>query len=78
MTLEPDLTKIFTGRDVLVHILKDELETVGIGAMIRDDFYSGALAGFGGTPNIVDLFVLTEDHSKAEEIVNDFIERNLE
>lgn len=66
MTPENDLVKIYTGRDVLVHILQDELESAGIGAMIRDDFYAGALAGFGGTPDVVDLFVLTENEKQRD------------
>lgn len=76
MTPENDLVKIYTGRDVLVHILQDELESAGIGAMIRDDFYAGALAGFGGTPDVVDLFVLTENENAARPIVEAFIANN--
>jgi hypothetical protein len=76
MTQENDLIKIYTGRDVLVHILQDELESAGIGSMIRDDFYAGALAGFGGTPDVVDLFVLSENEKAAQPIVEAFIANN--
>ncbi|MDO8899190.1 MAG: DUF2007 domain-containing protein [Bacteroidales bacterium] len=77
MTTNSDLIKVFTGRQVLVHLLKDELESMGIGAMIRNDFHSGAIAGFyGGTPSAIDLYILDADKEKAMPLVEDFIARN--
>lgn len=72
-----ELIKVYTGRDVQVHILKDGLEANGIGAMIRDDFHSGALAGFGGgVPTAIDLFILADDKEKAMPLIDAFISRN--
>jgi hypothetical protein len=78
MTTNSDLIKIFTGRDVLVYLLKDELESIGVGAMIRDEFHSGALAGFGGgVPSAIDLYILSEDLEKAGRIIEDFKQQNI-
>lgn len=78
MTTNSDLIKIFTGRDVLVHLLKDELESIGVGAMIRDDFHSSALAGFGGgIPSAIDLYILSDDLEKAGQIIEDFKQANI-
>lgn len=78
MTTNSDLIKIFTGTDVLVHLLKDELESVGVGAMIRNDFHSGVLAGFsGGVPSAIDLYILSDDLEKAGQIIEDFKQQNI-
>ncbi|HQO49474.1 MAG TPA: DUF2007 domain-containing protein [Bacteroidales bacterium] len=76
MNSDSDLIKIYTGRGILVQILKDELAEAGIAAMIRDDFYAGALSGFGAVPDVVDLFVLAEDEEKAKPLVEAFVETN--
>lgn len=76
MNNESDLVKIYTGRGLLVQILKDELAEAGIVAMVRDDFYAGALSGFGAVPDVVDLFVLAEDEEKARPIAESFISTN--
>ncbi len=76
MSTDIDLVKVYTGRGLLVQILKDELETAGIETMIRDDFYAGALSGFGAVPDVVDLFVLAEDAEKALPLVEDFVRTN--
>ena len=77
MDTNSDLIRVFTGRDVQVYLLKDELEANGIGAMIRNDFHAGAMAGFGGgVPSAIDLYILAEDEERAADILKDFLERN--
>ena len=68
-----DLTKVFTGTDVIVNMLKDALEQNGIGSMIKNSFQTGNLSGFvGGTPSAIDLYILTTDLENAQLIIDDF------
>ena len=39
-----DLIRVFSGTEMSVNLLKDELETNGISAMIQNDFQSGITA----------------------------------
>lgn len=71
------ITKVFTGTELLVKLLKDELEQIGISSIIQNDYNSGVLAGFsGGTPSTIDLFIQESDLKKAEPIIRGFIQRN--
>ena len=72
-----DLIRIFTGSEVSVILLKGELEQIGIQAMMQNDFDAGLSAGFvGGAPSAVDLYIQESDFSKAEPIINEFINNN--
>jgi len=72
-----NLICVYTGTELTVNLLKDELEKSGIPGMIQNDFNSGVSAGFsGGVPSSVDLFILEHDLEKAEPIVSEFREIN--
>ena len=74
---ENNLIRIYTGTELTVDLLKDELENVGIPAMIQNDFNSGVSAGFsGGVQSAVDLFIQELDMEKAEPIVKEFMDIN--
>ena len=68
-----NLTRIYSGSEVIINLLKDELEKAGIACFIQDDFKSGVVAGFyGGLPSNVDLFIREIDLKKAKPIINGF------
>jgi len=72
-----NLICVYTGTELTVNLLKDELEKSGIPGMIQNDFNSGVSAGFsGGVPSSVDLFIQEHDLEKAEPIVSEFREIN--
>jgi len=72
-----ELIKVYSGTEISVSLLKDELETNGIAAMIRNDFQSGITAGFfGGGTSAVDLFIQEADYQEAEPIITDFLKSN--
>ena len=74
-----DLIKVFSGTEVAVNLLKDELETFGVMAMVQNDFQSGITAGFfGGGPSAVDLFIQVTDQKEAEPIITEFLKSNSE
>jgi hypothetical protein len=71
------LIRVYTGTELTVALLKDELEKVGISSMIQNDFKSGVSAGFsGGIPSAIDLFIQEFDLKKAEPIIREFINTN--
>lgn len=77
MKNDNDLIKVFSGTEVAVNLLKDELETFGIMAMVQNDFQSGITAGFfGGGPSAVDLFIQVTDQKEAEPVITEFLKSN--
>jgi hypothetical protein len=71
------LIRVYSGTELTVNLLKDELENLGISSMIRNDFNSGVSAGFsGGVPSSIDLLIQEFDFEKAEPIISEFRETN--
>jgi len=78
MKNENNLIRVFTGSEISVILLKGELEENGIAALIKNDFQSGASAGFyGGSSSDIDLYIQESDLKKAEPIINEFIQNNV-
>lgn len=74
-----NLIRVFTGTEVLVILLKERLEEVGISALIKNDFQSGISVGFvGGVPSAIDLYIQESDLKEAEPIIDEFIQNNEE
>ena len=74
-----NLIRVFTGTEVLVYLLKERLDEVGISALIKDDFQSGITVGFvSGVPSAIDLYIQESDLKEAEPIINEFIQNNEE
>jgi hypothetical protein len=72
-----NLIRVYSGTELTVNLLKDELEKFGISSMIQNDFNSGVSAGFsGGVPSSIDLFIQELDLEKAEPILSEFRETN--
>lgn len=64
------LIKLYTGGDVVISRIKQELDVAGINSLVKDGFKQGLAAGFGeGVPTAIDIFVTEEDFEKASEIV---------
>ena len=77
MENKDELIHVFTGSDVMVERLKADLEANGIGVLVRNDFQSGVMAGFGGgVPSAVDIFVASADAEKAVEIIEAIMNMN--
>ncbi len=79
MKTKNKLVRVYTGTEILVNILKDELEKVGISSIIQNDFNSAISAGFAaGTPSSVDLFIQEHDLNKAKPIIEEYLRINKE
>ncbi|MDD4971194.1 MAG: DUF2007 domain-containing protein [Paludibacter sp.] len=71
---DDNLIRVYSGTEISVTLLKEELEENGIAAMMQNDYQSGITAGFfGGGTTAIDLFVQESDLKASESIVNDFI-----
>jgi hypothetical protein len=74
---EEKIIRVYSGSEILALMLKAELEENGIGAMIRNDFQSGVLAGFvDGLPSMADLYIREADAAEASPVIKTFIEFN--
>jgi hypothetical protein len=67
------LIRVYTGSELVVNLLEEELEKAGIGCFVQNDFKSGIGAGFsGGIPSAVDLFIKETDVMRAQLILREF------
>ncbi len=79
MSEKDNLIRVYTGTQILVTLLKSELEENDISTFIQDDFHSGVSAGFiGGIPSAIDLYIQAMDQDKAAPIIKAFIQDNPE
>jgi len=79
MEKQNNLIRVFTGSEISVILLKGELEENGIAALVKNDFQSGAAAGFyGGSSSGIDLYIQEDDMKIAEPIIEEFILNNAE
>lgn len=77
MKEKDNLVRIYTGTEITVNLLKEELEKEGIPGIIQNDFNSGISSGFvGGVPSAIDLFIRELDLKKAEPILTSLIKLN--
>jgi hypothetical protein len=72
-----NLICVYSGTELTVNLLQDELGKFGIPSMIQNDFNSGVSAGFsGGIPSSIDLFIQERDLEKADSIISEFRKTN--
>jgi len=71
-----ELLRVFSGSEIAVMMLKEALDEIEIGSFIQNDFQSGMVAGIGGFPSFVDLYIQQSDFSRAEPLINEFTEAN--
>lgn len=68
-----DIVRVFSDTALTVNLIKSELEKIGIPSLIKNDFQSGVIAGFGGgLPNAVDLYVNHADYENALTVIEEF------
>ena len=73
MGKETNLIRVFTGTEINADLLKEQLEEIGIAALIKNDFQSGLSVGFvSGTPSSIDVYIQESDLKKAESTINSF------
>ena len=66
--------KIFTGSEIMISMIKGELENHGIASLIKSDFNSGVTAGFSeGVPSAIDLYIEPKKVEEARQLIDDLI-----
>ena len=71
MNSNDGLVLVYTGRIIMIERIQAELESNGIGSIVKDEFRQGMEAGFGaGNPSAIDLFVIESDVEKAQKIID--------
>ena len=77
MNDDSKIIRVFSGTEIQVNLLKEELINIGIVGLIKNENKSGLAAGFFGSgPSAIDFYIPEEDQAKAEAIILEFIERN--
>ncbi len=62
--------KIFTGSFIIVQLISDKLNSIGISPVIKDETESGRLAGFGSSiQGLQEIYVHKDELTKAVEVV---------
>jgi hypothetical protein len=75
MKVKEDLTKIYTGVEASVVLLKARLQEVGISSLYKND---SSDAWLGTAPSMFTLYIEKSDVAKAEPFIRDFISANKE
>ncbi|MFV0590550.1 MAG: DUF2007 domain-containing protein [Draconibacterium sp.] len=72
MDTQDKIVKLYTGGDVIINHIKQELEEKGINCLVKDSYKQSISVGFvDGVPSAIDVFVLEKDLEEAMKIVND-------
>ncbi len=64
--------KVFSGSPVIVRRLGALLRDQGIDSILKNQYESARIAGFGGPMNVADLFILNTDLESAKETIINF------
>ena len=68
--LESNYIKIYTGSFIIAQLIVDQLESIGISPVVKDETESGRLAGFGAAmPGSQELYVTKEELDLSVPIV---------
>ena len=59
--MEDQLIKVFEGTELSVLMLKGILENEGFSSIVKNNFRSGLMAGFGASRNGIELYIYKED-----------------
>lgn len=71
-----DMMKIYSDTEININRIRSELAKIGIPSMIKNEFQSGLIAGFGVSSNAVDLFVNTPDFEEASKLIQELNKEN--
>ncbi len=66
------MIKIFSGSEILANALKEQLSTVDIVPVVKNNIQSARLGGFGNTDLAVELFIDDREKERAEPVIESF------
>lgn len=65
------MKRIYTDTEININRLKAELAKIGIPSLVKNEFRSGLMAGFGASPYTVDLYIDPENEEEASSLIQD-------
>lgn len=68
---QQDMVRVFSDTEININRLSMELAKIEIPSIIKNEFQSGLMAGFGASPNAVDLYVNASDIDEATKLIQD-------
>lgn len=68
---QQDMVRVFSDTEININRLSMKLAKIEILSMIKNEFQSGLMAGFGASPNAVDLYVNASDIDEATKLIQD-------
>jgi hypothetical protein len=66
-----DMVRVYSDSEIIINMLRGELAKVGIPSLVKNEFQSGVMAGFGASPNAVDIYVNAADTEAALSLMKD-------
>jgi len=66
-----DMVRVYSDTEVNINRISAELAKIGIPSLVKNEFQSAVMAGFGASPNAVDLYVNATEAEKALLIIQD-------
>jgi hypothetical protein len=76
MKASDNLIKVFTGSEILVNILKGDLEESGVYTLIKNDSITAYLES--SPPPVLGLYIQERDLKKAEPVITGFLKTNVQ
>ena len=73
MSKGTNLIRIFTGTEINADLLKEQLEEIGIAALIKNEYLSGLSIGCASATSLsIDVYIQESDLKEAESTINSF------
>ena len=69
------LKKLYVGSYITLKALENMLDSENIPSLLKDNFESARLAGFGASESSNELFVFENNFKKAKEVLKEFLNR---
>ncbi|WMN11687.1 DUF2007 domain-containing protein [Marivirga salinae] len=71
-----DMIRVYSDTEVNINRVSAELAKKGIPSLVKNEFQSAVMAGFGASPNAVDLYVNESDLDEASKLIEDLNQDN--
>ncbi|WP_375580774.1 DUF2007 domain-containing protein [Marivirga tractuosa] len=68
-----DMVRVYSDTEININMLNIELAKIGIPSLVKNEFQSAVMAGFGASPNSVDLYVNASDVEEATKVIQDLM-----
>ena len=66
-----DMVRVYSDSEININKFRAELAKIGIPSLVKNEFQSALMAGFGASPNAVDLYVNSTDQEAANALIQD-------